>query len=120
MAATDGKKPAIDEATAGKLLSEARERVEAELKRAERDRSDEIDGIADEVAAEDDAGLIGEKSVDDALLSDLRRRLEAIERAEKRLAEGTYGLSVDSGEPIPKERLQAIPWAERTKDEQEG
>src|SRR6266850_2139252 len=40
------------------------------------------------------------------------------ERAEGRLAEGTYGLSVESGEPIPDGRLQAVPWAERTVEEQ--
>ena len=43
---------------------------------------------------------------------------DAIERAEKRLEEGTYGLSVESGRPIPDERLELIPWAERTADEQ--
>jgi DnaK suppressor protein len=41
-----------------------------------------------------------------------------VERAEKRLAEGTYGLSVESGEPIPDGRLEIIPWAERTAEEQ--
>ena len=37
---------------------------------------------------------------------------------EKRLAEGTYGLSVESGEPIPDERLEAYPLAERTVEEE--
>src|SRR5947199_8816550 len=50
---------------------------------------------------------------------DLRRQLEALERAEARLAEGTYGLSVESGQPIPDERLVAVPTAERTIEEQE-
>ena len=50
---------------------------------------------------------------------DLRTDLEALERAEARLAEGTYGLSVESGEPIPDERLEALPTAERTVEEQE-
>jgi DnaK suppressor protein len=49
----------------------------------------------------------------------LRAELEAVERAEARLASGTYGLSVDSGEPIPDARLEAIPTAERTIEEQE-
>ena len=31
---------------------------------------------------------------------------------------GTYGLSVESGEPIPDDRLEAVPWAERTVEEQ--
>jgi DnaK suppressor protein len=50
---------------------------------------------------------------------DLRQQLAALERAEARLAAGTYGLSVESGEPIPDERLEAIPTAERTVEEQE-
>jgi RNA polymerase-binding transcription factor DksA len=49
----------------------------------------------------------------------LTEELEAIERAKQRLEEGTYGLSVESGEPIPDGRLEAIPWAERTAEEQE-
>ena len=67
----------------------------------------------------DDAELIEEEQVDDALAAQLRRELEAIERAEDRLREGAYGLSVESGEPIPAERLEAIPWAERTAAEEE-
>ncbi len=50
---------------------------------------------------------------------DLQRELEALERAEARLAEGTYGLSVESGEPIPDGRLEALPTAERTVEEQD-
>ena len=42
-----------------------------------------------------------------------------MERAEARLAEGTYGLSVESGERIPDGRLEARPTAERTVEEQE-
>jgi DnaK suppressor protein len=44
--------------------------------------------------------------------------LAAAERAEQRLAAGTYGLSLESGEPIPDERLEAMPTAERTVEEQ--
>ncbi len=52
-------------------------------------------------------------------MEDLRKELTAVERAEARLAEGTYGLSVESGEPIPDGRLEARPTAERTVEEQE-
>lgn len=31
----------------------------------------------------------------------------------KRLDEGTYGLCVNCGQPIPEKRLEAIPWASR-------
>lgn len=50
---------------------------------------------------------------------DLRTELAAVERAQARLADGTYGLSVESGEPIPDARLEALPTAERTVEEQE-
>jgi DnaK suppressor protein len=56
--------------------------------------------------------------LDEALAADLHERLEALERAEKRLATGTYGLSIESGEPIPDERLEAFPTAERTVEEE--
>lgn len=49
----------------------------------------------------------------------LRSDLAAVERAEARLADGTYGRSIESGEPIPDARLEAIPTAERTVEEQE-
>jgi DnaK suppressor protein len=56
--------------------------------------------------------------LDEGLAEDLRDRLAALERAEQRLAEGTYGLSVESGQPIPDERLEAFPTAERTVEEE--
>jgi DnaK suppressor protein len=56
---------------------------------------------------------------DEGRQGDLRDQLAALERAETRLAEGTYGLSIESGESIPDERLQAKPTAERTIAEQE-
>jgi DnaK suppressor protein len=44
--------------------------------------------------------------------------LAALERAEARLEAGTYGLTVDSGEPIPDDRLATLPTAERTVEEE--
>jgi DnaK suppressor protein len=49
----------------------------------------------------------------------LRNELAALERAEARVRDGTYGLSIESGEPIPDGRLEARPTAERTVDEEE-
>lgn len=57
--------------------------------------------------------------LDEGRAQQLQADLAALERAEARLAEGTYGLSVDSGAPIPDSRLEAIPTAERTIEEQE-
>lgn len=66
-----------------------------------------------------DAGTeLFEEERDQSIINRLREELDAIARAEERLDEGTYGRSVDSGEPIPDERLEAVPWAERTVSEQ--
>ena len=69
--------------------------------------------------AGDDATELFEEELDEGIAERLRAELEAVERAEQRLAEGKYGLSVESGEPIPDGRLEAVPWAERTAEEQE-
>ena len=67
---------------------------------------------------EDSEGLYQDE-LDAGLAQDLEARLAAVERAEARLAAGTYGLSTVSGEPIPDERLEAQPTAELTVEEEE-
>ena len=52
------------------------------------------------------------------LCASLTEEAEAIGWYEQRLAAGTYGLSLESGRPIPDERLEAFPTAERTADEE--
>ena len=75
-----------------------------------------------EPADEDDPGNqasdLYQDELDEGLGDDLREELARVERAEARLAAGTYGLSVESGEPIPDERLEAVPTAERTVEEE--
>ena len=66
----------------------------------------------------DQASDLYDNELDEGLADDLRAELAAVERAEQRLAAGTYGLSIESGEPIPDERLEAVPTAERTAEEQ--
>src|SRR4051794_38465726 len=103
----------IDETRARELLQRERTRVEAALRGLQAGRSSELEEIETATDPADDAGLIEEEEIDDALISQLRGELEAIERAERRLEEGTYGLSVESGEPIPAGRLEAGPRGER-------
>jgi DnaK suppressor protein len=57
--------------------------------------------------------------MDQGRTEDLRRELAAVARAEARLKDGTYGLSVLSGDPIPDGRLEARPTAELTVEEQQ-
>ena len=100
----------------------ARERLAEERARIER----ELGGIGEPDVAEepedtgDQADDLVQAGTDNALRDDLRQTLAAIERAAQRLEEGTYGKSVVSGEPIPDERLEAIPWADRRVDEEPG
>jgi len=67
---------------------------------------------------EDTASELDSESVDVALAANLRAELAAVERAEGRIARGTYGRSVESGLPIPDARLEVEPLAERTFEEQ--
>jgi DnaK suppressor protein len=108
----------MDKDRAAELLTEARERTLTELRRASRgDLEEEVDSAEDSASR---AGELTEQMVGGALIQELRDRLAAIERAERRLAEGTYGRSVSSGEPIPDARLEVMPWADQTAKEAAG
>jgi DnaK suppressor protein len=58
-----------------------------------------------------------EREVHQALHDTDNVRLENIERALRKIDEGTYGLSDASGKPIPKARLEVVPEAVLTVDE---
>jgi DnaK suppressor protein len=106
----------VDEARARELLTRERARIEAELGRLAPHPDEELSHLDQHPA---DAGSETFEGERDAGIADrLREELAAIERAEERLEEGTYGRSIESGDPIPDDRLEAIPWAERTVEEQ--
>ncbi|HEX2916059.1 MAG TPA: hypothetical protein VH186_35180 [Chloroflexia bacterium] len=48
----------------------------------------------------------------------LRYNLREIEHALHKMQDGTYGFSDVSGKPIPQERLEVLPWANRLVDEE--
>ena len=106
----------MDPERARQLLAEERRRIESAI-RSLRPADDGEIGTRDEPA--DRASEIYADELDAGISGDLHEALEAVERAESRLIEGTYGLSIESGEPIPDERLEAFPTAERTVAEQE-
>jgi DnaK suppressor protein len=107
----------MDEARARKLLALARERLEHQIDELAPDADPTANPDLDEHLADYGTELF-EKERDAGLVTILREELDAVGRAEERLAEGTYGISVDSGAPIPDGRLEAIPWAERTVEEE--
>ena len=102
---------------AQELLAAERERIGREMAALEREGPEEGDERR-EPGDHDSEGLYQDE-FDAGRAQDLRDRLAAVERAETRLAEGAYGLSVRSGDPIPDERLEANPTAELTVSEQE-
>ena len=59
------------------------------------------------------------REMDASIGEQVERRLGEVDRALQKLEEGTYGLSDDSGEPIPRGRLEAVPEAIRTVEEQQ-
>lgn len=103
----------MDKERARELLRRERERIEKALAGQAGSR----DGDLDQDLAEQATGLYADE-LSAALRQRLAEELAAVERAEGRLAAGTYGLSIESGTPIPDERLEAVPTAERTAEEQ--
>jgi DnaK suppressor protein len=107
----------MDESVARQRLLTERAEVVRLLKGAEfagtqdRDAEDEPGDYADA------AQPLTAQGMDDALAEGFRDRIVAIDRALKRLDNGTYGTSVRSGVPIPDGRLDADPAAELTVEE---
>ena len=106
----------MDLERAADLLARERARVEHSLESLRSETAE--DGIVgSEQEPEDRAASLTQFETDSALSERLRNELVQIEAAEERLREGTYGISVVSGDEIPDERLEAVPWADRKVDE---
>lgn len=105
----------MDPDRARELLTAERERIQRALARH---RHEDTGRLADDEEPGDVGSDLYQDELDEGLSEDLRDQLAAVERAESRLAAGTYGLSVESGQPIPDERLEAFPTAERTTEEE--
>jgi DnaK suppressor protein len=106
----------VDPQRARELLARERRRILQTLGGLGPQESDEPTTTDQHLA--DQASDLYDNELDEGLSDELRAELAAVERAEKRLDDGTYGLSVVSGDPIPDERLEAVPAAERTAEEQ--
>jgi DnaK suppressor protein len=105
----------MDAQRARELLQAERDRIERAL--ARRGHTDDGD-LADDTEPGDVGTDLYEDEFDEGLRERLQAQLAAVERAEKRLAAGTYGVSIESGDPIPDERLEAVPTAELTAEEE--
>ena len=104
----------LDEATLARLgaeLAQHRDSLRAEI------RSHGADPDSDDIAFVDDVGFAdrGHSSEERghviAVVRALRANLRDVERALAKMDAGTYGTCERCGNPIPRERREAIPWA---------
>jgi RNA polymerase-binding transcription factor DksA len=107
------------------LLLAEREALTGQAMRLE----DEANSLIEEqemgdVQFDDEGGegdtMVVERERDLALSAQARQIIADIDAALERLAQGTYGYSLESGRPIGRERLQAIPWATVLVEEKVG
>ena len=94
------------------------ERVRGGLQEDERFRAEEEEDFTQHDSGDMSQSLFT-REVDATVERQVERRLAHVERALQKIEEGTYGHSDDSGEPIPRGRLEAVPEAIRTVEEQE-
>jgi RNA polymerase-binding transcription factor len=107
----------MDEERARTLLHAERTRVQQLLDDTTAASRDDRAAANEPGDRDDSAPPLTAKETDDAVAARLRERLAALDRAEGRLADGTYGRSIRSGAPIPDARLEADPAAELTVEE---
>jgi RNA polymerase-binding transcription factor len=100
-----------------KLLGQA-ENLEGEAA-ALMENLDPGDVQFDDESGEGDS-LVVERERDLALSAQARQMIADIDAALHRITDGSYGLSVISGRPIPRDRLRAIPWARELVEEKVG
>ena len=101
----------------GELKAEL-ERVRNGLGEDQRFRAEEEEDFTEHDSGDKSQSLFT-REVDATVEEQVQRRLEVVERALQKIEEGTYGLSEESGEPIPRGRLDAVPEALRTVEEQQ-
>jgi DnaK suppressor protein len=114
---------AIDAVFIGKQEQELLKLRAALLRAAQADEDDEGDVRAESQGGpreyEDDAQKLALLEVDGNRVVRSLHRLNLVNRALEKIVEGTYGLSDVSGKPIPRQRLEAVPEAICTLDEEQ-
>src|SRR5438045_8103277 len=96
-------------------LTKLREELSAAVQGKAAEEKD-INSQSDEQVVEhgDDAQRLAALELDSNLIARNEQRLAQVDRALQKIAEGTYGLSDESENAIPKERLEATPEATYT------
>ena len=98
-------------------LESERRAIESRIAERSRDRQETVreeSGVGDSADQSTRLSDLDVEADEDAVDRDT---LALIERALRRIEDGTYGVSELSGKPIPKARLEAVPYAARLVDE---
>ena len=88
------------------------------LEEDQRDRAEDEEDFTEHDSGDMSQSLFT-REMDATVEQVTERRLASVERALEKIDEGTYGLSDESGEQIPKGRLEAAPEAIYTVEEQQ-
>lgn len=107
----------MDEERARALLQAERTRVQQLLSETAAARRDDRAAANEPGDLTDPAPPLTAQEADDAIAASLIERLAALDRADRRIEQGTFGYSIRSGLPIPDARLEADPAAELTVEE---
>ncbi|MCX8032998.1 MAG: TraR/DksA C4-type zinc finger protein [Thermoleophilia bacterium] len=96
-------------------LQSERDRLVQELADLDADLAKALDSYSDEGPYDQHMAEMAtatlDREIDLTLQGNARATLARIRRALEKLEEGTYGLCDKCGEPIPEERLEAVPFA---------
>jgi len=82
----------------------------------------ELEGGGDDFSETDSGDMsqsIFDREMDASVEEGIERRLGEVDRALRKIEEGTYGICDDTGEEIPRGRLEAVPEAVRTVEAQQ-
>ncbi|RYG70565.1 hypothetical protein EON80_07625 [bacterium] len=121
-AASTGTKPQqrqdLDVEHYRQLLIEEMARLEEEREYLRKTNSDMDGNLPEDAESDEDtadlASSLMDKEMDLSVEEDIDDTMTAIEHALRKMEDGTYGICDVSGEPIPKSRLELIPWASLT------
>ena len=102
-----------------------RDRLFDEMTKFEEERdylrrsSGDMDGnLPEDAEGEEDtadlASSLMDKEMDMSVEEEIEETMTAIEHALQKIQDGTYGICDVSGEPIPKSRLELLPWSSLT------
>lgn len=114
---THFKQALLDEQA--RLAGERRQYADDDRADMEEDASGEL-SHSDSNDFADEATNLFDRERDQAAIENFDRMLAKIARALAKMDEGTYGLSDIDGTPIPVARLEALPYAVTTVEQEEA